>query len=118
MKSYPMLRYVTVILPHQHSHLLELLTQLASILTSKTIPTTGRGSGIKRKRRAPEMIEVEDEDSPRRIAARSPSPIDSSTILEEIPASTQASTSSSATKQAKGNKVRLFRLIDCCSLIT
>ena len=36
---------------------------LASVLTSKTIPTTGRGSGTrKRKRRAPEIIEVEDEN--------------------------------------------------------
>ena len=43
---------------------------LDSVLTSKTIPTTGRGSGTrKRKRRAPEIIEVEDEDSPCRIAA-------------------------------------------------
>ena len=58
--------------------------QLASVLPSKTLPTTGRGSGTKkRKRTAPTIIEVEDEDSPRRISECSPSPDDENVILEE-----------------------------------
>jgi hypothetical protein len=80
--------------------------QLASVLPSKSIPTTGRGSGSHtRKRKATEAIEVEDEDSHQQIFARSSSPADSSVILEEIPATRRALPSASGTKQAKDKRV-------------
>ncbi|KAF8064935.1 hypothetical protein FPV67DRAFT_1695479, partial [Lyophyllum atratum] len=73
--------------------------ELAAVLPSKSIPTTGRGSGLHtRKRKATHVIEVEDEDSPRRIFARSSSPVGDSAILEEI------STSASRTKQTKDKR--------------
>ncbi|PPQ80848.1 hypothetical protein CVT25_001973 [Psilocybe cyanescens] len=79
----------------------EVLTnaELASVLLSKTVPMTGCGSGsCKRKHTAPEIVEVEDQDSPHRVASRSPSPVDSTTILEEILASSQVTTSLGTTK--------------------
>ena len=54
------------------------------MLPSKTIPTTGRGSG-KRPRRLhqqPMVEEIEDDDSPRQLSQTLSS--DSSFILEEI----------------------------------
>ncbi|KAH9022855.1 hypothetical protein EDB84DRAFT_1678365 [Lactarius hengduanensis] len=45
--------------------------EIADILPSKSMPTTGRGSG-KRKRSKTTVRDVEDEDSPQNLRARSP----------------------------------------------
>ncbi|TFK33872.1 hypothetical protein BDQ12DRAFT_727398 [Crucibulum laeve] len=58
-------------------------TEIAQSLSSKTIPTTGRGSGKrKRKQSRPVVEEVEDEDSARKISERSLSP-SSSFVIED-----------------------------------
>jgi len=48
------------------------------MLPSKSVPTTGRGSG-KRKRRV-EVVEIEDDDSPRRVSEHNTPPIGNSII--------------------------------------
>jgi hypothetical protein len=54
---------------------------MADFLPSKTLPTTGRGSG-KRKRKVT-IEEVEDVDNPARVAQRSPTPLHGG-IIESI----------------------------------
>ena len=77
--------------------------QLALLLPSKTIPTTGRGSGSqKRKRKAPELLE---EDGQQKIADQLPG--FNSAIPVENPGSNCVLASLSGTKQTKANKVRI-----------
>jgi len=58
------------------------------MLPSKTIPTTGRGSGKRKRIQATTtkatVEEIEDEDSPRRLSTHSVHP-SGSIIIEEIP---------------------------------
>lgn len=77
--------------------------QLALLLPSKTIPTTGRGSGSqKRKRKAPELLEEGDQQ---KIADQLPG--FNSAIPVENPGSNCVLASLSGTKQTKANKVRI-----------
>lgn len=95
-------RVATMCLPnYEHANY---FIQLADVLPTKSVPQTGRQSSKKRKRRvtrtrAVVMEEVEDQDSPQRLSARSQSPLDPSTILEEAPAAVLHSSASEGNKK-------------------
>ena len=78
--------------------------QLANVLPIKSVPQTGCQSK-KRKHRAVQVVmeEVEDQDSPQRLSARSQSPLDPNIILEEAPIAVSHS-SSSKLMTGNGNK--------------
>jgi hypothetical protein len=96
---------------YQLRSVLIFFVQLADVLPTKSVPQTGRQSKKRKldKRRTVVMEEVEDRDSPQRLSARSQSPLDPSTILEEAPTAVLHSSAGEGNK--KTTKVITFTCI-------
>jgi hypothetical protein len=93
--------------------ILIIFNQLAGVLPTKSVLQTGRLSQ-KRKRHgcsAVVMEEVEDQDSPRQLSARSQSPLDANVILDEEPEVTLEATSSAGGANKKARKVSVIIFI-------
>ncbi|KAF8817293.1 hypothetical protein BYT27DRAFT_7074946, partial [Phlegmacium glaucopus] len=87
--------------------------KLASTLPSKSVPTTGRDSG--KRKRGVEVVEIEDDDSPFRVSERNTPPIGNSIIEDaQVTESNAPRTKRSKSEAVKKNPIHYFyEQVDC-----